>query len=85
MQGNLINYCDGEWKCELTDEQIEKEIPDDYRNQKEKLKKIADEIIKNYDKVNQNRYEPISDVEKIGKWVSKNIKYDDDDNDMRLD
>ena len=76
IEGDLINHCSGEWTCDLTDEQIEKEIPEDYRNQKEQLKKLANEIIINYDKQHKNDVVQILDVAKIGKWVSKNINYD---------
>ena len=65
LKGELINYCGGDWKCDLTDEQIEKEIPENYRNQKRELKKIAEKIIKNNDKEYQSNIEPISVVAKL--------------------
>ena len=49
MKGEFINRCKGEWKCDLTDEEIEKEIPEDYMYSKEKFKEIALNIIKEYD------------------------------------
>ena len=76
IEGDLINHCSGEWTCDLTDEQIEEEIPKDYINQKEQLKEIANNIIKEYNEQHKNDVVQISDVAKIGKWVSKNIKYD---------
>ena len=79
LKGELINYCEGDWKCDLTDEQIEKEIPENYGNQKEELRKIAKKIIKNNDREYQSNIESISVVAKIGKWVSKNIIYTYDD------
>ena len=75
IEGDLINHCSGEWTCDLTDEQIEEEMPKDYINQKEKLKEIANNIIKEYNEQHKDVVQ-ISDVAKIGKWVSKNIKYD---------
>ena len=79
LKGELINYCEGDWKCDLTDEQIEKEIPENYRNQKEELRKIAEKIIKNNDREYQSNIESISVVAKNGKRVSKNIIYTYDD------
>ena len=76
IQGQLINKCKGQWFCDLTDEQIENEIPIDYKNNKETFKNFAQEIIKNYDKENKDDLIKILDVVKIGKWVNKNIKYD---------
>ena len=75
IEGELINNCSGEWACNLTEEQIEKEIPDDYKNNKEELKKIAQEIIKEYDEKHKNDSIEVMNIVKIGKWIKDNIKY----------
>ena len=75
-KGQLMNRCKGEWICDLTDEQIEKEIPEDYKYNKEGFKEIASVIIKNYDKINGNDMTKVTDFVKIGEWVKENIKYD---------
>ena len=77
IEGELINNCSGEWACNLTEEQIEKEIPDDYKNNKEELKKIAQEIIKEYDEKHKNDSIEVMNIVKIGKWIKDNIKYDE--------
>ena len=76
IQGQLINKCKGQWFCDLTDEQIENNIPIDYKNNKETFKNVAQEIIKNYDIEHKDDLIKVLDVVKIGKWVNKNIKYD---------
>ena len=76
VKGQLINRCKGEWKCDLTNEEIEKEIPDDYKYNKEKFKEIALDIIKNYDKKYGKDITKVTDFVKIGEWVKENIKYD---------
>ena len=75
INGELENKCKGEWDCSLTDEQIEAEIPNDYKYNKEKFKEIAEDIIKNYDNEHKNDLIKVIDLVKIGKWVNKNIKY----------
>ena len=75
-KGQLMNRCKGEWICDLTNEQIEKEIPEDYKYNKEGFKEIATVIIKNYDKINGNDITKVTDFVKIGEWVKENIKYD---------
>ena len=77
IEGELINNCSGEWDCNLTEGQIEKEIPDDYKNNKEELKKIAQEIIKEYDEKHKNDSIEVMNIVKIGKWIKDNIKYDE--------
>ena len=74
--GELENYCKGEWKCDLTDEEIESHIPEDYIKNKKQYNKIANEIIKQYDENHKNDLIKLKDIAKIGKWVNKNIKYD---------
>ena len=76
MKGILTNRCKGEWKCDLTNEQIEKEYPDDYKYNKECFKKIALDIIKNYDIKNGKESIKVTDFVKIGQWIYENIKYD---------
>ena len=76
IQGELINRCKGEWVCDLTEEQIEAEIPKDYKYNKEKFKKLAQDMIKNYDIEHKNDLIKVPDVVKVGKWIKKNIKYD---------
>jgi hypothetical protein len=76
IKDELMNKCKGEWNCDLTDEEIEKQIPKDYKNNKEKFKEIAEQIIKNYDEVHKDDTIKVTDIFKIGKWVNENIKYD---------
>ena len=75
--GEITNNSSGEWFCDLNEEQIEKEIPKDYKTDCEELKKIAENIIKDYDENNKNKIVKITDIAKIGKWVKKNIIYDE--------
>ena len=76
IKGELVNRCKGEWDCDLTNEEIEANIPEDYKYNKEKFKEIAINIIKDYDIQHKNDLIKITDIAKIGKWVNKNIKYD---------
>ena len=75
MKGELVNHCKGEWFCNFTNEQIEKEIPNDYKTNKEKFKELCKKIIEEYDKEHKNDLIQVPDFVKIGKWVHKNIKY----------
>ena len=76
IQGELINRCKGEWICDLTDEQIEEEIPKEYKVNKDQFKEFAQTIIKNYDTRHKDDLIKVLDVVKIGKWIKENIKYD---------
>ena len=76
IQGELINRCKGEWVCDLNDEQIEEQIPKDYKVNKEQFKEFAQTIIKNYDTKHNDDLVKVPDVVKIGKWIKENIKYD---------
>ena len=76
IEGELTNRCKGEWVCDLTDKQIEEQIPDDYKYNKSKLKELSEQIIKNYDKEHKDDIVKVPDVVKIGKWIKNNIKYD---------
>ena len=78
IKGELINRCSGEWNCDLTDEEIEKEIPEDYKKNKKIFRKKAEEIIEVYNIEHKDDLIKISDFAKIGKWIKKNIKYDED-------
>ena len=75
IQGELKNRCKGEWICNLTDEEIESLIPNDYKYNKNKFYQIAKRIIQEYDNMHQNDLIKLPDVVKIGKWVNKNVKY----------
>ena len=76
IKGELKNKCKGDWECNLTNEEIEKNIPKDYKKNKEQFKKIAEDIIKEYDIKNKKNENIVLDIVKVGKWVKKNIKYD---------
>ena len=74
----MINRCTGEWNCDLTDEEIEKEIPHDYRKNKDIFRKKAEKIIEEYNLEHKDDIIQITDFAKIGKWIKNNIKYDED-------
>ena len=76
IAGQLKNRCKDEWICELTDKQIEDNIPEDYKYNKNKFNEIANDIIKNYDIKHKDDKIKVPDVVKIGKWIKENIKYD---------
>ena len=78
IKGELINKCRGAWKVDLTDEEIENKIPQDYKDDKVELKNIANKIINDYDEIHKNDIIKITDIAKIGKWIKNNIKYKDD-------
>ena len=75
IQGELINRCKGEWILDLTDEEVESLIPQDYKENKQDFKQISIQIIKDYNKDHKNDLVQIPDVAKVGKWVHNNIKY----------
>ena len=76
IKGELMNKCNGEWICDLTDEEIEKHIPEDYKINKKKFKEFAEKIIKDYDETHKDDEIEVTNIFKIGKWVKENIKYD---------
>ena len=76
VEGELINTCKGEWSCDYTNEQIESNIPEDFKRNKSKFKEISKKIIEEYDKIHKDDLIQVTDFVKIGKWVHKNIKYD---------
>jgi len=71
-----MNRCNGEWICDLSDKEIERKTPEEYKNNKEKFKEIAEEIIKKYDELHKDDEIEVTDIFKIGKWIKENIKYD---------
>ena len=77
IKGELINHCTGEYKCNLTEEEIENEIPEEYKTNKDKFKKIADDIINDFNKKYKDDSTKITDIAKIGKWIKKNIIYEE--------
>ena len=79
IKGDLNNNCKGDWKCDLTEEQIDNKIPEDFKNNKDKLKEIANNIINEYNEEHKNDNYEITDIAKIGKWVKNNIKYDENE------
>ena len=76
IKGELINKCKGEWLVDLTDEQIEKNIPEDVVLCKSQLYEIGKKIIEEFDKKNKKSDYIFVDFMKIGMWVHENIKYD---------
>ena len=77
IKGQLINRCRGEWICELTDKQIDENIPEDYKTNKKLFNDTAKKIIKEYDQEHKDDENiKVPDVMKIGKWVKSNVTYD---------
>ena len=76
LEGELKNKCKGEWICDLTDEEIEKHTPEEYKKNKEIFRERAEQIIKNYNEIHKDEKIEVTDIAKIGKWVHENIKYD---------
>ena len=64
------------WDIKLTDEELEKEMPEEDVRDKDKLKEIAQKIIKEFDEKHKNSEFEYYDFMKIAEWVNKNIKYD---------
>ena len=75
FEGELKNRCKGEWIVDLTDEEIEEQIPAEDKLCRIQLENIAREIIKEFDKNNENTEYEFLDYMKIALWVKKNIKY----------
>ena len=78
IEGILKNKCKGEWEIDLTDEVIEKLMPEEDKLCKDQLKYFAKKIIEDFDKKNKNSDFVFHDYMKIGFWVKENIKYDYD-------
>ena len=76
IKGELQNKCKGEWLVDLSNEEIEKQIPKEDILCKPQLKQIAKKIIEDFDKNNKDNDFKFLDYMKIGIWVYKNIKYD---------
>ena len=69
-------YKDG-WNIDLTNEEIDSLIPPDYKTNKKYFNETANDIIKQYDEEHEDDSIKVEDYVKIGKWVNKNIKYND--------
>ena len=75
IKGEFKNICKGGWNADLTDKEIEALIPEEDIKDKEQLKKIAKNIIDEFDKDNTESDFEYLDYMKIGIWVKKNIRY----------
>ena len=64
------------WNVELTDEELEKNMPKGDIRDKAQLKLIAQKIIKEFDEKHKNSEFEYYDFMKIAEWVYKNIRYD---------
>ena len=53
IEGKMENKCKGEWLVDLTDEQIDELIPENFKLCKGQLRKYAEEIIDEFDKNNK--------------------------------
>ena len=76
VKGEFKNKCKGEWNVDLTDEEIEKLVPEKDKKNKNQLKKIAIQIINEFDESHKDDDFEYLDYMKIGLWVYKNINYD---------
>ena len=70
------NKCKGEWICDFTEEEINKEIPIDFKENKDMFKSKAQNIINEYNEAHKKDSIEVTDLVKIGKWVKNNIKRD---------
>ena len=77
LEGELKNKCRTGWVINLTKEQIDLMIPNDFKININIYNKIANDIIKEYDEEHKNELIKISTIAKIGKWIHKNIIYDE--------
>ena len=76
IEGKLENKCKGEWLVDLTDEEIDRMIPQEDKLCKTQLYEIARKIIEDFDRKNKNKDFVFLDYMKIALWVKENIKYD---------
>ena len=76
IEGKLQNKCKGEWLVDVTDEEIDKNIPPEDKLCKPQLQQIAKKIIEDFDRHNKNKDFKFLDYMKIALWVKNNIKYD---------
>ena len=75
IKGMMENNID-EWVVDISDEDIEKKMPEKDVEDKEKLQEIAKKIIKDFDEQNKDSDFEFLDYMKIALWVYKNIKYE---------
>ena len=75
IKGEFKNISKGDWNVDLTDKEIEKLMPEDDIKNKEQLKKIAQNVIEEFNLENFDSDFEYLDYMKIGMWVHKNIKY----------
>ena len=75
IEGVLQNKSKGEWLVDLSNDEIEKRIPEEDKLCKPQLNNIAKKIISDFDKNNKNTNFKFVDFMKIGIWVHQNIKY----------
>jgi hypothetical protein len=76
LTGEIKNRCIGDWDVDLSDDVIEKKFPIEDKRDKQKLAKIAKNIIDEFDRNNKDNIFTFMDFTKIGKWVYNNINYD---------
>ena len=76
LKGELMNKCKTDWVINLTNEEIDSLVPEDFKENKFFFNKIAKDIIKDYDAEHKNDVIIVPEMVKIGKWVKNNIKYD---------
>jgi len=76
IMGELKNKCKTDWVINLTAQEIDSLVPDDFKLYKDTFNIIAKNIINEYDNEHKDDKIKIPTVAKIGKWVNKNIKYD---------
>ena len=75
IKGEFKNICKGGWNVDLTDKEIEALMPEEDVKDKEALKKVAQDIIEEFDKENKDSDFEYLDYMKIGIWIKHNIKY----------
>ena len=75
IQGELQNKSYGEWLVDLSNEEIERKMPQEDVLCKPQLNKIARKIIEDFDKQNKNKDYKFLDYMKIAMWVHENIEY----------
>ena len=76
IEGQLENKSSGEWQVDLTDDEIDRQIPGEDKLCKPQLRNIAKKIIEDFDKKNKNNDFKFLDYMKIALWVKENIEYD---------
>ena len=76
LEKELKNKCKTTWVINLTNEEIDSLIPNDFKTNKALFNKKANEIIQEYDKEHKDDKVNIPEIAKIGKWIKKNIEYD---------